>query len=535
MNLLRLLLVLSLVGFDSFVNAQSSKSPVSRVINVPSTSQISPSLSGDGRHMIFTSTSNLKSELLLFYSFQQKPGKWTQPEPVTTINRSLPINHIGGYSLSYDGNYIFFTSRKSYGIGKFDIWYSKRTGNNQWSAPINMAKPINSTMDEGCPSISPDGKTIYFVRCESMDLKEGNGCKLMMAQKKSKDFWEKPVSLPSYINDGNIMSPKILADNQTLIYAKGQGDSWDLYQTRLELGTWTKPVALDFVNSAGDERFASVPARGDVMYYSTKFQGTYDIIKAKIPEAYQPQKVLYLKGKVTSQESVPMEAFIQIYDVENKDLVQYQRTSKENSDFEFYLAAGKQYDFSIVPLASKYSFYSELIDLSNLEVSNRRKMEVALQPLETGSSFPLNCLSFENDSTLNSVSRFEMSRLIKLLKKNPGTQVQIAVHRDKTDIDSTLFLNDMLMVHDSSMSEEPLVAESSLYPVDSLEIPQDSVMLPVIDPTEVQAQTISQYLQERGVPEYLLEAKGFADTEMLFIDGSEEERKLNQRVEIRVL
>ena len=71
--------------------------------------------------------------------------------------------------------------------------------------------------------------------------------------------------------------------------------------------------------------------------------------------------------------------------------------------------------------------------------------------------------------------------------------------------------------------------------VDSLEMPNDSIMAPVLDPTEVQAQTISQYLQERGVPDYLLEAKGYADLELLHIDGSEEERKLNHRVEIRVL
>ena len=121
-------------------NAQTPKSPLSRVINVSGTIQVAPSLSGDGKHMIFTSSSNLKSELLLFYSYQQRPGKWTQPEPIITINRSKNINHIGGYSLSYDGDYIYFTSRKTPGIGKYDIWYSKRTGNNQWSAPINLGQ-----------------------------------------------------------------------------------------------------------------------------------------------------------------------------------------------------------------------------------------------------------------------------------------------------------------------------------------------------------------------------------------------------------
>ncbi|GJM28640.1 MAG: hypothetical protein DHS20C17_12750 [Cyclobacteriaceae bacterium] len=509
-------------------DAQTIKSPLSRVINVSSTSQIAPSLSGDGKHMIYTSTSNLKSELLVFYAYQQRPGKWTQPEPITVINRSLQINHIGGYSLSYDGNYIFFTSRKSYGIGKYDIWYCKRTAKNQWSEPVNLAKPVNSTLDDGCPSPSPDGKTLYFVRCQSMDQKEGTGCKLMMAEKKNQELWGEPVELPKYINDGNIMSPRILADNQTLIYAKGQGDSWDLYQSRLVTGQWSKPVPLDYVNTSGDERFSSVPAQGDVIYYSTKFKGTYDIIKAKIPQEFQPLKVVYLKGQVTDKEGTPLEAFIQIYDVESKQLIQYDRTASDQSGFEFYLASGRQYDFSIVPHYAGYAFYSEIYDLRELEVSTRNRLDIELEKLEAGNSFLVRCLSFENDSTLNNLSRFELSRIIKLFKNNPGTKFEIGVHRDRQEPDTLLFA-------DTTFSQEPTVSESSLDVVDSVEMqPEDKQVN--LDPTEIQAQAILTYLQERGVPEYVVETKGYADTQPIIPeDAPEEQQVLNRRIEVRVI
>ena len=535
MSVLRIFLVVFLIGSSLITSAQSAKSPISRIINATGTTQIAPSLSGDGRHLIYTTTSNLKSELLLFYSYQQRPGKWTQPEPVVTVNRSLQINHIGGYSLSYDGNYIFFTSRKSYGIGKFDIWYCKKTGKNQWSAPVNLAKPVNSAKDDGCPSISPDGKTIYFVRCESMDLKEGKGCQLMMAKKKNQDQWDQPVSLPDYVNDGNIMSPKILPDNQTLIYAKQNAGQWDLYQTRLTSGVWSKPASLDFVNTAeDDERFVSVPAPGDLMYYSAKFKGTYDIIKTRIPEELQPLNIVYLKGSVTDATGIPVEAFIQIYDAEEKNLVQYHRTNQENSEFEFYLAAGKVYDFSIVPLATNHNFYSELIDLQELTSSSRRKMDISLQTLEPGTSFPLNCLEFENDSTLNAASRFEMSRLIKLLKKNPGTQIEIAVHRETWESDTTLIADSLMVFADSMLTDQPSIAESSLHAVDSLGVPQE-LPAPPPDPTEVRAEAISRYLQDRGVPEYLLEAKGYADSEPISADESQQEILKNRRVEVRIL
>ncbi len=526
----RLIFILSFIFLSSafYAGAQSVKTPLSRVINVSGTAQIAPSLSGDGRHMIYTSTSNLKSELLLFYSYQQRPGKWTQPEPVNTVNRSLPINHIGGYSLSYDGNYIFFTSRKSYGIGKYDIWYCERTGKNQWSEPMNLAKPVNSNMDDGCPSLAPDGRTIYFVRCETMDLKEGSGCKLMVAEKRNQKIWGKPVALPDYINDGNVMSPKILADNQTLVYAKGQGSDWDLYQTRLVSGVWSKPVPLDFVNSSDDERFASVPAQGDVFYYSGKFKGTYDIIKAQIPEEFQPLKVVNLKGQVTDQSGNPVEAFVQVYETTTKKLMHYARTTNQETGFEFYLTSGSTYDFSVVPLESGLRFDAERDDLTELEKSIRKSLDIQLGTLNEGDIFPLNCLSFDNDSTISTDSRFELSRIIKLIKNNPGTKVEIGVHRE-------FFETDTLALQDSTTIPEPMVTESGLNMVDSVTMEPQVDSLEV-DPTEIQARAIANYMIERGVPEYIVQTRGYADTEPIIPpEAPEEKQKLNRRIEVRVI
>ena len=537
MSLLRIILIAIVTCTAQISWSQSPKMPLSRVINVSGTSQIAPSLSGDGQHMIYTSTSNLKSELLVFYSYQQHPGKWTQPEPVTVINRSLPINHIGGYSLSHDGNYIFFTSRKSYGIGKYDIWYIKRTGANQWTEPVNLAKPVNTSTDEGCPSISPDNRKLYFVRCESMDLKEGTGCRLMMAEKRNEQLWGEPVALPDYINDGNIMSPRILSDNQTLIYAKGQGDDWDLYQTQYQSGKWTKPVSLDYVNTPGDERFASVPATGDVMYYSTKFKGDYDIIKAKIPEKMQPVKVMYLKGEITDGQGQNIDAFVQVYDVDNKTLYQHHQTDG-NSGFEFFLAAEKQYDFSVVPLSQGYSFYSELLDLRELSVSTRKKLDITLNSLASGVTFPLECLEFDNDSTLSPASRFELSRIIKFLKNNPGIKAEIAVHREAWDPDSLSQADSLLasgLPYDSAYIDEPIVSESSMHIVDSLETAAEVILAPPPDPTEIRAQAISSYLEERGVPDYILMVKGYADTAPLVAIDPARDPLLNRRIELKIL
>ncbi len=510
--------------FPLMTFGQTPKSPVSRVINVPSTAQIAPSLSGDGRHMIFTTTANLKGELLLHYSKQTSPGKWTQPVPLDVINRSQKINHLGGYTLSYDGNYIFFTSRKTYGIGKYDIWYSEKMGDT-WSAPKNLAKPVNSPEDDGCPSISTDGRTLYFVRCQSMGQKDAQGCVLMVSEKKNAQQWGKPQALPDVINDGNILSPKIMADNETLIYAKGEGDNIDLYQTRKTDNGWTKPVALDYVNSSKNDRFVSVPARGDIMYYSTMFQGTYDIIKAKIPSQLQPQKVVLLKGQVRdAQTQAPLEAFVQLYDTERKKLHQFKRTLSKDGSFELYIAGGRVYDFSVVTMSGNYTFYAETMDLRVLNSSTREKLQVDLQPIGSKVSFELNAIEFENDSTLSELASFELQRLFKMLKRNPDKAIEIAVHREAYEEDTT-----------SMAIEQPVEYLDQTVAMDSTET--DSIGYepppPPPDATELRAKAIAEYLLRKGVPAHLVEAKGYADQEPIAPNDTPENKLLNRRIEVR--
>lgn len=511
------------------LQAQAPKSPLSRIINVPSTVQIAPSLSGDGQQMIFTTSANLTGEMLVYYSYQSASGNWSQPQPIEVINRSHKINHLGGYSLSYDGQTIFFTSRKTYGIGKYDIWYSQKIGNN-WSAPRNLGKPVNSPGNEGCPSLSADGQFLYFVRCETMDQNEGSGCVLMMSQKRNKDRWSEAVALPGHINDGNILSPTILADGETLIYAKGHGDNLDLYQTRKTGQGWSKPQALDYVNTSDEERFVSVPGKGDILYYSARFQGGYDIIKAKIPENMQPRKIVWLTGEVADKDQgQPIEAFIQVYDLESKEQKQFYRTTDKNGSFQFFIPGGRVYDFSVVPLDQRHTFYSEIMDLRELDSSSKQTLRVNLESLSPHVTFQLNSLRFASDSTLDDLSGFEMSRLFKLLKSNPKTQIEIAVHRDSWEIDSTLLAADtfFMAVADTLF----MSTADTIGVVDSTLLFQE----PPPDPTEIRALAIVRYLIERGVPEHLLVPRGYADTQPIAPNDREENRILNRRVEIRIL
>jgi Tol biopolymer transport system component len=65
--------------------------------------------------------------------------------------------------ISADGRLLFFVSSNRPGFGGNDIWVTRWDGKtDDWSTPVNLGLPVNSSASESGLSISTDGKTIYF-------------------------------------------------------------------------------------------------------------------------------------------------------------------------------------------------------------------------------------------------------------------------------------------------------------------------------------------------------------------------------------
>jgi len=65
--------------------------------------------------------------------------------------------------ISRDGLTLFITSARPGGYGDWDIWMSRRaTKDDDWSNPVNLGRAINTWAGEGEPSISADGRILYF-------------------------------------------------------------------------------------------------------------------------------------------------------------------------------------------------------------------------------------------------------------------------------------------------------------------------------------------------------------------------------------
>lgn len=124
--------------------------------------EISCSVSGDGQIMFFTSDRDGGQGGMDLYMSRMLPGDlgWGPAQPVgdninTAGDEDFP-------TLSFDGKTLYFTSNGLPGMGGFDIYKSTWDGEaNVWSEPENLGYPINGPEDNKVISFTEDGRHAY--------------------------------------------------------------------------------------------------------------------------------------------------------------------------------------------------------------------------------------------------------------------------------------------------------------------------------------------------------------------------------------
>lgn len=101
----------------------------------------------------------------------RRSGKgFAKREPLAEINTDLPWDPNAPQAdwefnpeISPDGNTLVFTSLRPGGYGLGDLYVSYfRNGN--WSKPINLGPAVNTSDDEFHPTLTRDGRHLYFAR-----------------------------------------------------------------------------------------------------------------------------------------------------------------------------------------------------------------------------------------------------------------------------------------------------------------------------------------------------------------------------------
>ena len=331
--------------------------------------EYAPSVSADGKTLIFES--NKLGGWKLFESKLGADGTWSEPKSIVKINSKVS-SLIGGPSISYDGNTLFFFAYFSDSEGKADIYYSTRVG-DEWGSPVNIGKPINTEEYEGFPSLSADGKKLYFIRPTNIDRPDKIVCyKIYVSTKDKNGKWQMPVLVPYPINQDCEKSPRIMSDNKTIYFSSvregGQGD-FDLYRSQLtETGEWSSPQALTFINTPQSDQFASVSASGNKIFYNTN----EDIYTATIPPKFRQQKNITVQGFVTDLDTKkPLAAKVIIKDALTTETLTEVDNSESDGRYTIVLTTGRKYEVKFY----KKDFSSVTLNYDLIKLNDYREEE----------------------------------------------------------------------------------------------------------------------------------------------------------------
>jgi len=505
------------------IDAQEKKFP--QPVNTSAGHIIGGYISGDGNSIIYLSSYSQSGEPTMNYS-QFESGRWSTPEVLPKEISLSKINYIWGHSLNFDGSVIYFTSRRT-GIGGYDISYSMKTEEG-WSVPKNLGIPINSKLNDASPSLSVSGDELFFIRCASMNDMEANGCKIMVSRK-IKDDWSEPVELPEVINSGNVIAPRILADNVTLIFSSdkpGGKGGYDLYMSRREGDNWSEPRPLDFVNTSEDEIFTSIRFRGILLLYSKKDRNTYQLYERLIPEEYRQYKFKKIDFNLLSDYTGGGERLF-LYDANTGEQLLERRIGLGQNTV--ILNEGRKYNMILQSAHGKRTFVSKEYDLAELTRSEIMEQEFSLVMPKAQEDFILEGISFSiTEPFLSDTSEPALKNLTRLLKANSDFSVDIEVVMTNYQEDSVYSSNDLTEISIDSMitiferevpqydvsgnvlidsasreANESVTEDHGLNTVES--VPEDSVVVTLKytyhnDRTLMEGEALREYLLQEGIP-----------------------------------
>lgn len=457
-----------------------------------------PSLTGDEKTIVFTrrvGTGRNSNED--FFESKKTNDGWGLARPLTGINSAF---NEGAQSMTPDGNEIYFVvCDKPGGYGSCDIYYTQKNG-NEWSTPKNAGPPVCTNAWETQPSISADGKTLYFTSTRPGGK---GGSDIWYATKQKDGKWGTPVNAGDSINTSDDeKTPFIHPDGTTLYFSSpghpGMGRDDIFYARKKPDGSWGRAVNIGYpINTQNDENSFIVSLNGDHAYFASdrfKLNRDMDIYYFDLYENARPNRVTYVQGTVLDAVSrAPVEADLQLIDVRTGAVGGESASDAGSGEFLVSVPTGKDYALNVS--AKGYLFYSDNFSLSDYNLNEPFHINVLLQPIKTGSTVVLKNIFFESDAyLLKEESKVELDKLIDLLKQNPSLKIQIGGHTD----------NQGTAVYNQALSQN-------------------------------RAKAVYDYLVQNGITAERLQYKGYGETEPIADNNTEEGRSVNRRTAFTVI
>ena len=325
---------------------------------------------------------------------------WSAPENITIpyfLNRSVSTQ--GYLSTALE---VFVFSADSYStVGAEDIYVSVLQS-GKWAEPRNLGKKINTTFQELSPSLSADGKYLFFAS----NGRRGYGSFDIYYSERLDDSWtnwSEPVNMGANVN----------SEGRELFYRTYPEQKFALFTSTL--------------NSDGyaDVRFYRPPVDLEDSLIQPKVDTIVSMVEIKRDKPIVgDEKMFRVYGRVTSAKTnQPVTATLTFHSVSIL-------TTSAAPDGRYSISIPSVNEYSLRVEASGYVGNFEKLDVRTYEMKSL-EMNFKLQPIEIGATVNLKSVLFQQSTySLLPESNDELDLVVSFLQVNPKIEILLTGHTD---------------------------------------------------------------------------------------------------------
>lgn len=455
-----------------------------------------PTLGMNNQVMIFTSKRNERFQGLtyrknedLFISVKED-GYWELSTDLKEINTQY---NEGSACISKDGKTLFFSRCDSPGsMGNCDIFVAKLNEDSVWTDIENIGLTVNSVSWDSHPSLSHTEDTLYFAsdRIGGFGLSD-----IYFTYKNEDNKWMPAQNLGPVVNTRkNEVSPFYHPNHEVLFFSSNgqlfKFGEFDIYKSYHNNDQWSEPINIGpLVNGRGSEFYFSIDSESKDLFYSrsaTHDLNMLDLYSFPLPMEAQPEALTKISGSLTdSLTGKPFTGIVSVIDLDEGTAVA-PKYLKPDGSFEFDLINHRNY--LLIIQGDEYFRIEEMFYLDG-----PAQFHEVTEPIASKVKF--ESIEFDAGQANLKVEMYgDLNKIINFMYDNPDFYLRISGHTDKYGSDQL-----------------------------NLQLSKD------------RAQTIRDYIVIfGGVGSSRVEHNGYGSTQPIVKEVTEEDRKLNRRVEFEI-
>ncbi len=460
-----------------------------------------PYMNNDNNKLIFTSKRNYqgaKDEANedLFYSVYDY-GYWTEAKPM-----GYPINskhNEGSATLSADGTTLYFSRCNCLRCdGDCDIFRCDLQADGNWGEVRNLGSRINSKYWDSHPTLSPSGDTLFFSSSRPGGF---GGTDIYFSTKTADGDWGPAENMGPIINTkASEVSPYYHPKHDVLYFSSNASNrsvnygGFDIYRTHMIFGKWREPKNLGpLINGEGDEYYFTIDRDSKKIYFAKskkKDLKNLDLYSYDLPMDAHPLATTKLTGFIRDDETGnPYEGIVTVIDLDNSIEVTPKNIRPDGS-YEFDLIDDNNY---LMVIQGKDFFRIE----KQFSLDGDTKMDFDIPRIRVN-RFVFENIEFEpGKAEIKEEMEGDLKKLIDFMLDNPYFTMKISGHTD-------------------SQGDED----------DNIKLSTD------------RAEAIKQYLMEFSfweIGDERIIAEGHGSSKPLVEEETDKDREINRRVEFEIL